>query len=327
MTSKQNYKTMNLAKLEKNLKIQENKIKKISPKHSSSSSSSPLHNSEINEDNLRNQIQIEEKNQHIILDSQQELNNLKLDINKIQKEKDNIISKFTIKYPNIDINNLPSQDETKNQINLLSSQIEEQEKQKDIHTKNIELINSYFAYKKEKDQYDSWSKQKNELIINETLLRKKYATSQILYEKILEAESISLISIIESINSHVQVYIEEFFPDTPIIVSLSCFKEVKKNNKPQINLDVNYEGNDCTLDSLSGGEADRIVLAFTLGLSEIFETPMLLLDEVTGSLDEKSTTIVFDTLKKHVNNKLVIVIAHQVTEGIFDDVKNLTKEI
>ena len=75
---------------------------------------------------------------------------------------------------------------------------------------------------------------------------------------------------------------------------------------------------ECNLNMLSGGELSRVILAFGLGLNEMFNTPLLLLDECTSNLDQELTNTVFTSLKDNFGDKLIIVIAHQVVTGIFD---------
>ena len=70
---------------------------------------------------------------------------------------------------------------------------------------------------------------------------------------------------------------------------------------------------------LSGGELSRIILAYTLALAEMFNTPLIMLDECTSSLDADTSEIVFDAIKENFNNKLIIIIAHQVVKGHFDN--------
>ena len=69
---------------------------------------------------------------------------------------------------------------------------------------------------------------------------------------------------------------------------------------------------------LSGGELSRVILAYTLSLSEIFNSPLVLLDECTASLDQELTSTVMEGIKKNFSHRLVIVIAHQVVSGDFD---------
>jgi ABC-type transport system involved in cytochrome bd biosynthesis fused ATPase/permease subunit len=74
---------------------------------------------------------------------------------------------------------------------------------------------------------------------------------------------------------------------------------------------------------LSGGETSRVILAFTLALAEIHNSPLILLDESTASLDQDLTSSVITGLKENFSNKLVVLIAHQVVQGVFDTVIKL----
>ena len=74
------------------------------------------------------------------------------------------------------------------------------------------------------------------------------------------------------------------------------------------------------IDDLSGGEAARVTIAFTLALAEIFNNPIVLLDECTANLNEDLASRVFSSIQKHMENRLVIVVAHQTVNGIFDKV-------
>ena len=55
----------------------------------------------------------------------------------------------------------------------------------------------------------------------------------------------------------------------------------------------------------------------------MFNTPMLLLDESTASLDQEATTAVFDSIKENFKGKMVLIIAHQVIQGVFDKIIKL----
>ena len=143
-----------------------------------------------------------------------------------------------------------------------------------------------------------------------------------LKEVILEAESIAMLNIISSINTHTQPYLDCFFPNDPISIKLVPFKESKKGQtvtkKPQINLEIEYKGMEADISILSGGEISRVILSFTLALGEMFNTPIMMLDECTSSLDQELTGVVMDGIRENFNGKLVIIIAHQVVTGGFD---------
>jgi ABC-type transport system involved in cytochrome bd biosynthesis fused ATPase/permease subunit len=73
------------------------------------------------------------------------------------------------------------------------------------------------------------------------------------------------------------------------------------------------------LSMLSGGELSRVNLAYTLALGEIFNTPLMLLDECTASLDQELTSVVIEGIKENYAGKMVIVVAHQVIVGLSFD--------
>jgi len=152
---------------------------------------------------------------------------------------------------------------------------------------------------------------------------KEHASATKLKDKILEAESMAMLNIIDSINAHARVYLDCFFPVDPISVHLQTFKETKKSTKPQINIEIEYKGMESDLNMLSGGELSRVVLAYTMALAEMFNTPLLLLDECTASLDQELSEIVFSAIRENFNGKMTLLIAHQVVTGSFDKIIKL----
>lgn len=141
---------------------------------------------------------------------------------------------------------------------------------------------------------------------------------------ILESENEYLSNIIENINIHASSFIEDFFTDKPINVKLVPFKEVKKGKttitKPQITLEITYNGTEIEFDSLSGGEKARISLAYTLALSMMNSSPLLIMDESISSLDEETTSDVLESIKTHLTSKTVLCVSHQANTGMFDNV-------
>jgi len=212
-------------------------------------------------------------------------------------------------------------------ISLKEEEIKVLEKDLETHSSNLQKIEKYKQYQKDQQIYNSWIEKKKILEKQEQKDRLKYASSTLLMEKILEAESIAITNIINSINTHAQLYLDCFFPDNPISVKLLSFKESKKANiqsKPQINIAIEYKGMECDIGSLSGGELARVVLAFTLALAEMFNTPLIMLDECTSSLDEELSTTIINGLKDNFSNKLVIVISHQNICGLYDRILSIT---
>jgi DNA repair exonuclease SbcCD ATPase subunit len=297
-----------LISFEKNITKQELSIKILQSKVSDK-------NIDYNEEKLRVVIEEEKKNnisikslkqRLLILNEEKERHNNSIHINK---------NEYMEKYENInDIIVLESNiNDINNKIKTLNIQLEK-------HSVNFDQIKEYNDYEEKFNIYNGWSKKMDKIKLEEKINRKKHAASTSLQQKILEAESIAMINVIESINTHAQSYLELFFQDHPISVQLLPFKETKKSNKPQINLQIEYKSHEIDINTLSGGELSRVVLAFTLALAEMFSSPIILLDECTASLDQELTSEVIESIRDNCKGKLVLLICHQVVKGVFDKV-------
>jgi DNA repair exonuclease SbcCD ATPase subunit len=275
-------------------------------------------NETMNESELVEIIQKEELNKSRLNDINEKIKSLtkeKENNNELIKQKETI---YLQKY-----NNISNENDLEYKINTLITEITEVEKEILIFQKNLEQINKWKKYEEEKQVYQKRHDYYLEVEAKEKKIGQRYSSSQQLKQHILEAESIAVSHIVDNINFHASNYLNEFFIDNPISVNLSCFKEVKKTSKPQINVEVFYKEMQCDLNTLSGGELARVILAFTLSLAEIFNSPLLLLDEICASLDEEMTTIVFSSIKEHFKDIPILAISHQCTEGIFDKVIKL----
>jgi len=146
-----------------------------------------------------------------------------------------------------------------------------------------------------------------------------------LRDHIKQAEQQSLAEFIDALNRHAAIYIEDFFPDDDITVELKTVQEGKSTGKEKVTLhfDVQYREMNGDLSFLSGGEKDRVNLAFTLAFSELVENRILLLDECISSLDAETSNVVLGQLKEKYKGKLVIAVSHQANLGFFDDIINL----
>jgi ABC-type Mn2+/Zn2+ transport system ATPase subunit len=114
-----------------------------------------------------------------------------------------------------------------------------------------------------------------------------------------------------------------------MIVDIIPFKEKSKNGKienselkPGIDIKVCYKGEQIELSSLSGGEYDRVSLAIMLAFNNLSKSNMILLDESIASLDADLTLDILDKLKDNSQNKRILVVAHQLSTGIFDQIVN-----
>lgn len=274
----------------------------------------------IDEESTRDKINLLRNNRDKYKEIEKNIKIYSEDVEKIKLQIDEIHLKFNSKYTGKD-------------IDILNNDLDNFEKELSIFVKdeekfrqNVETIEKYKRYREDLEKYIEWTKKVESLKQTEELKRNRYSAASLLKEKILQAESLAITNIINSINIHAQEYLDLFFPNDPIVVRLSAFKESKKKNvssKPQINMEIDYKGMEADITMLSGGELARVVLAFTLALSEIFNSPILLLDECTASLDQETTSIVMEGIRKNFSQKLVISIAHQVVSGDFDRQINL----
>jgi exonuclease SbcC len=294
---------------EKDIKKQKNKLQNLL--------SDFVDDEEIYDENeIREIIANEEKNKDMIYRIEKKKNELERD--RIQQTKQNEIqkNKHIEKYGEIRTENDLSQIIKDNENN-----IKKEENDKLLHQENLLKIEEYKKYMEHQVKYDNYKRKVIDLENKEEEDTELLNAVLSLKEKIMESEMIAIMNTIETINTHAQMYLESFFSDDSITVVLKCFKENKKSEKPQINMDIYYKNDvDCDLGSLSGGELARVVLAFTLALSDMFNTPMLMLDECTASLDEETTATVFEAIKENMKGKPVLVIGHQIVQGIFDQI-------
>jgi DNA repair exonuclease SbcCD ATPase subunit len=186
----------------------------------------------------------------------------------------------------------------------------------------IVKLNDWSRVEKERLSYE---KLKND--IKQSTMKKEHYLERLrgltkLRDHIKNAEKASLDEFIHSLNAHASVYIDEFFVDDDILVELKTTHEGKTSGKEKValNFEVTYRGMSGDLSFLSGGEKDRVNLAFTLAFSELVDTRVLLLDECISSLDAETTNVVLEHLKEKYKGKLMIVVSHQANLGFFDSV-------
>lgn len=295
--------------LQRQLDKQQNRIKVVE--------ASLKHNKmvlEFNEEELRSIIQIQKQNKDKIIGCDKQLISLTKELKSVTNQIRELQENFSFKYPQIrDITSIVSE------IVEKTKEIDKLEKKADKHRQNLEEIEKYKKYKEELRRYMEWINKINDLTELTEKNKKKYAAALLLKDKIMEAKSSVIQNMTNSINIHAQEYLDIFFPIDPIMVRLLPFKTTKKKTtKPQVNIEIDYKGMEADVNMLSGGELARVVLAYTLALAEIFNSPMIMLDECTASLDQEMTSVVMDGVRKYFGNKLTIIIAHQVISGNFD---------
>lgn len=209
------------------------------------------------------------------------------------------------------------------EIEILSESINELIKKEKDHKETDEKIKKYLQYKKQQEEYNKWIDKLNKCKDEELSSKKELSCCDIFLRKIQEAESLAISQTIDSINYHMNYYLEKFFPDNPITVSISPYKETKKDIKSLINITVGYRGVETGLDCLSGGEYDRVTLSIVLALNTMFGSNLIMLDESISSLDSELTGEIIEVLKENMSGKVIVIVSHQIPTGLFDGIINI----
>lgn len=204
------------------------------------------------------------------------------------------------------------------EVELLSKAIEEINLIENIN--NIDMQIQYIKYVEELNELE-------EKIITHKIDKDNTAvfTQKLrnLQSSIEIAESKLLYKFVDNLNQRVNYHLESMFAD-PLNVNVSCFKETKKGEKPKIDLEIFYKGNETEIVNLSGGEFDRLNMCFLLSFNELSRSSIIILDEALSSLNQELVCDIIEHLKENMRkDKLVIMTLHQSIKGMFDQVINL----
>jgi DNA repair exonuclease SbcCD ATPase subunit len=246
-------------------------------------------------------------------------NNEALNLINIEFEKVKTAQRLHIKFKTLtdELNNLCYDDEIPQFERLL---------------KNLELVLDYHKrmqeYKVFQTQLRKYKKVKdtlNDFIQKKQTMEQVYLKTLLFKQKVIEAEHESLQFMIEIINSHLSVLLQDFFSESfgdPIQIYLEFNSDIN-GKRPQVNTIINYKGNKVDYKSLSMGEYARVKLAFDLTFKEILGENIIMLDECTANLDQDLSTKIFNKIKTTFPSKTILVVAHQVVMGTFDHILKL----
>jgi len=177
------------------------------------------------------------------------------------------------------------------------------------------------------NKIDKMMKQISSVEHEEGLVLRGIGKAEMLLRKINDAESIALQNTIDNINIDVEEYITNFFGEN-VSVKLQAFKESNKGKeiKPGINIIIMKDGESIDLDNLSGGEADRVCLAFFLAFNKVSKSNIIMLDESLSSIHAEMVEDIVMYIKERLKDKLILFTLHQCNTGLFDqmiDVESL----
>lgn len=159
-------------------------------------------------------------------------------------------------------------------------------------------------------------------IDSEYIIAQKKYSSLINLKQIASIASLSALEYtVQAINSHVQPFLTHMFPESGTSVTLQT-KRLKTDGdeKLEVSVSISHKGSDKAkrIEDLSGGEQSRLILAYQLALSEMFNSPILMIDEGFTGLDSDTQTECLSMLAPIAERKLVLVVEHNTSDAIFD---------
>ena len=161
---------------------------------------------------------------------------------------------------------------------------------------------------------------------DEEIWTRAYASAEKLMADVLEAEHVTLQSVVDGINRDLEEYTASFF-DNSLDMCLSTTKESATGlTRFLIDVKIRRGGEEVPIDCLSGGEFDRCALALFLAFNRAAGSNILLLDEALSSLHAEAVEEIMDVVREKFSDKLVLVTLHQANTGLFDcvvDVESL----
>ena len=187
----------------------------------------------------------------------------------------------------------------------------------EIHLKQSKQdVERYSKKAKEaQDKYDGMLQQQtlNEFKLKNVLKLKELSDT---------AATQSIADILSAINQHAKVYTELLFPNQGTVITLNNVRLNKDDSvRAKMSVSVFHKGMEYdSLDQLSGGEQNRAMLAFQLALSDLFNSPILLLDEAFAGAHTELKNDCIESLRSVSGRKLVIIVEHGLDDGLFDEV-------
>lgn len=177
-------------------------------------------------------------------------------------------------------------------------------------------IKLYSEYINKKIEYNDLESDMNILQERYDKMKYKYDNYVILKSVIEKTEGRMIDMFIYDLNEKIQYYVDQFFTDDTMNIDLRC--EKNKREQPKLTFNMIYKGNRIEeVKSLSGGEYDRLNLAISLSFADLLNLPLIMFDESVNSLDEVACTNVLEKIKDC--NRVTLVVAHQIEEGLFDN--------
>ncbi len=236
-----------------------------------------------------NEIEIS-KNQNIIYNFEQELNNLKVDFARVNAEIGNLETEI-LDFPNVEI--------IKSNKEILSEKLSRtQELLSQIGNVNMRALEVYDSIKNE---YDS-IKEKVEIVSKE-----KEGIMKIIHEIDIKKKK-TFMNTINSLNEIFSANFSQLSQKGQVSLDLEDPKE-PFNGGVNINVKMGH-GKNFDVKSLSGGEQTLVALSLIFAIQELKPYYFYIFDEIDAALDKRNSERLGELLKKYMKKGQYIVITH-----------------
>jgi DNA repair exonuclease SbcCD ATPase subunit len=134
-------------------------------------------------------------------------------------------------------------------------------------------------------------------------------------------------AILGAVNVNTKIYLDMLFPGEGTSVQILNTKENKNGTQAaKLSVKIIHKGAQFdSIDDLSGGESSRVQLAVQLAVGDLFNSPILLLDEAFAGVNGELRDECLMALRAVGEKRLVLVSEHNVQDGLFDDVIDFSK--
>lgn len=138
--------------------------------------------------------------------------------------------------------------------------------------------------------------------------------------------------IVEELNDRIEFYLDELFDGQLKVMLDTETKNTKKEIQQKLSTSIQYNNENVSFESLSGGEKRSVVLATDLALSDIVSQynqntiDLLILDEVTDFLDDTGKERFLNLLQKIDKNSIFLISHDKTFQQKFNNVVDVVKE-
>jgi DNA repair protein SbcC/Rad50 len=142
-------------------------------------------------------------------------------------------------------------------------------------------------------------------------------------------QAVIIDNVVEELTKATNAWLNEFSYGSTYVKFVTQKKDTKGSWKEALDIEIVTPSGACEFESLSGGEAFRVAFAIRLAISQIQarrmggETQLLMLDEVSSSLDRHGLETFISIIRKLEKSIKVMVVTHD--DNLKDKFDNIVK--